>query len=312
MMNRILFLAGGCFWGMEKYLSLIPGVAETEVGYANGITQNPTYEQVCFHHTGHAETVKVIYDEDKLSIKQLLIRFVKAIDPTSVNRQGNDTGMQYRTGIYFTQAEEREEILPVLKELQDQYRAPFAVEVLPLDNYYPAEDYYQKYLIKNPSGYCHISGSVFEQAGKPLDVENREALRQRLTDIQYKVTQENGTEPPFQNQYCYEFRKGIYVDIVSGEPLFASVDKFESGCGWPAFAKPIEQSAVKKRIDKSHGMLRTEVRSSESDSHLGHVFEDGPVDKGGLRYCINSAALRFIPKDQMKQEGYEKYLPFIH
>lgn len=301
-MEKTIYLAGGCFWGVEKYISLIPGVLATETGYANGKTENPTYEQVCRDNTGHAETVKVTYDADRLSLRELLTRFFKVIDPTSLNRQGNDRGEQYRTGIYYTRPEDKSEIADALEELRGQYDKPVVVEAKVLENFYPAEEYHQKYLDKNPGGYCHIPKRAFEQAKEPLD------LRRRLTDIQFRVTQENGTELPFQNEYYDEFREGIYVDIVSGEPLFVSADKFESGCGWPSFSKPIDPELVKEFRDTSHGMHRTEVRSKGSDSHLGHVFSDGPVEKGGLRYCINSAALKFIPKERMQDEGYGEYL----
>lgn len=326
-MEKTIYLAGGCFWGTEKYLSLIPGVVNTEVGYANGKTENPTYEEVCRDNTGHAETVKVTYNAKYLSLRELLTRFFKVIDPTSVNRQGNDTGVQYRTGIYYTQPEDKEEILFALHDLQAKYENPLAVEAKVLENFYPAEEYHQKYLDKNPGGYCHIPVRAFEMAKEPVigpsptskertqgegaNHPGDEELKQRLTAIQYKVTQENGTEPPFQNEFYDEFREGIYVDIVTGEPLFVSSDKFESGCGWPSFSKPIDQKLVKELADTSLGRYRTEVRSAGSDSHLGHVFEDGPAEMGGLRYCINSAALRFVPKEKMKEEGYGEYLPLV-
>lgn len=327
-MEKTIYLAGGCFWGTEKYLSLIPGVVNTEVGYANGKTENPTYEEVCHDNTGHAETVKVTYDAEYLSLRELLTRFFRVIDPTSVNRQGNDTGVQYRTGIYYTQPDDKTEISSALHDLQTQYEKPLAVEEKILENFYPAEEYHQKYLDKNPGGYCHIPVRAFEMAKEPVSGQTepgpgeqtqevgakspaKEELKQRLTAMQYKVTQENGTEPPFQNEYYNEFREGIYVDIVTGEPLFVSSDKFESGCGWPSFSKPIDKKLVKELADTSLGRYRTEVRSTGSGSHLGHVFEDGPVDLGGLRYCINSAALRFVPKEKMEEEGYGEYLPLV-
>lgn len=310
-MEKIIYFAGGCFWGVEKYLSLIPGVVGTEAGYANGKTENPTYEQVCRDNTGHAETVKVTYDSSKLPLQELLTRFFEVIDPTSVNRQGNDRGIQYRSGIYYAEPEDKDVILSALDALQAQYKEPVVVEAAPLENYYPAEEYHQDYLDKNPGGYCHISSTAFERAKRPLISDNDRDLRQRLTELQYRVTQENGTEPPFQNEYYKEFREGIYVDIVSGDPLFLSTDKFESGCGWPSFSRPIALEALKEKQDTSHGMYRTEVRSGGSDSHLGHVFNDGPTDMGGLRYCINSAALRFVPKEKMEEEGYGEYLSLV-
>lgn len=310
-MNKTIYLAGGCFWGMEKYLSLIPGVLETEAGYANGKTVNPTYEQVCRHNTGHAETVKVIFNPGILKLGELLARFFDVIDPTSINRQGNDVGTQYRTGIYYTDPQDRTEILAALNSLQAHYNSKIVIEAAPLENYYTAEDYHQKYLDNNPRGYCHIPAKAFERAKEPVLPGFYDGLEERLTELQYKVTQENGTEPPFHNEYYDEFREGIYVDIVSGEPLFISADKFESGCGWPSFTRPIDQASIKKLADDSHSMHRTEVRGKKSNAHLGHVFNDGPVEKGGLRYCINSASLRFIPKDSMTKEGYGEYLSLL-
>lgn len=310
-MTKTIYLAGGCFWGVEKYLSLIPGVLETEVGYANGKTANPTYKEVCYNDTGHAETVRVVYDTSRLPLRELLFRFFDVIDPTSVNKQGHDTGVQYRTGIYYTEPEDKPDIHSALAALQAQYENPVVVEVRSLENFYPAETGHQRYLDQHPGGYCHIPAGAFERAKKPVACEAQADLKRRLTERQYHVTQENGTEPPFQNEYYDEFRPGLYVDIVSGEPLFVSGDKFESGCGWPSFSKPVDPSAVAEKTDTSHGMLRTEVRGKNSDAHLGHVFTDGPSDKGGRRYCINSAALRFIPKERMAVEGYEAYLPYV-
>lgn len=314
---KTIYLAGGCFWGTEKYLEQIEGVVSTEVGYANGQTENPSYEDVCYKNTGHAETVKVEYDANVLSLKDLLTLFYEVIDPTSVNRQGNDVGTQYRTGIYYIDEVDLPIIKESLKELKREYPVPLAIEVEPLSNYYPAEEYHQKYLDKNPGGYCHIGEAEFakakamQAAKKPYQVKSKEELENTLTPLQYEVTQNSGTEPPFQNEYWQNFKEGIYVDITTGEPLFVSTDKFESGCGWPSFSKPISPDLVRELNDNSHGMQRIEVRSKTGDAHLGHVFPDGPRELGGLRYCINSASLKFIPKEEMAAKGYGYLLKLL-
>lgn len=320
-MNTI-YLAGGCFWGVEKYFSLIPGVVDTEAGYANGSTDNPTYEQVTRNNTGHAETVKVVYDPQKVSLPFLLQKYYDVIDPVSVNRQGNDRGVQYRTGIYYTDAADKPAIDASLAALQKQYSQPLAIEVQPLVRFDRAEDYHQDYLDKNPGGYCHIPASKFDDArqARDPDAAARETtytrksdaqLKQTLTAEQYRVTRQNATERPFENAYHDNHEKGIYVDVTTGEPLFLSSDKYDSGCGWPSFTRPISDSLIDEKRDTTHGMVRTEVRSKTGDAHLGHVFNDGPADQGGLRYCINSASLKFIPANQMEQAGYGKYLPMI-
>lgn len=311
--NKEIYLAGGCFWGMEKYLAEVPGVLETSVGYANGTTENPTYREVCTGETGHAETVQVMYDPAKASLRFLLSLYFEAIDPTSVNRQGNDAGSQYRTGIYYVDEADLPVIEAAVGGLAQTLDQPVAIEVMPLANYSLAEDYHQDYLDKNPSGYCHISPALFERARNAVEYQkpDDDTLREQLTPLQYQVTQENATEPAFQNAYDHHFEPGIYVDITTGQPLFLSTDKYDSGCGWPAFSRPIDDTAVNNYTDHSYGMQRTEVRSSAGDAHLGHVFEDGPAEEGGLRYCINSASLRFVPKDDMAAEGYAEYLPLL-
>lgn len=303
-----IYLAGGCFWGLQKYFDNVCGVVKTEVGYANGDTENPSYQDVCQNESGHAETVKVIYNPTLLSFSKLLDLYYDVIDPTSLNRQGGDLGVQYRTGVYYLDKADLALILESITKLQIEYEKPIAIEVKPLENYYPAEEYHQKYLDKNPLGYCHIGAEKFAKAklaNSPVyQIKSQDELKNTLTEMQYNVTQHDATEPPFHNQYFNNFKVGIYVDITTGEPLFISTDKFDSGCGWPSFSKPIDKKRIIELPDNSRGRQRIEVRSSLSDAHLGHVFNDGPTETGGLRYCINSASLRFIEKENLKAEGY--------
>lgn len=321
--NQTIYFAGGCFWGTEHFFKQIEGVTATCAGYANSIVPDPSYKEVCTGRTEAAECVRVDYDSSKIDLQFLIQLYLMTIDPTTVNRQGNDVGTQYRTGIYFTNAGQQKIALAELAKEAQLYSAPIAVEVMPIRNFYPAEPYHQDYLDKNPTGYCHINPQLFAIARKarqtksisvdpsPYVKASDSELHERLNPIQYAVTRENATEPPYRNEYFDNHRKGIYVDITTGEPLFVSTDKFDSGCGWPSFSKPIDKNVLVEKSDNSHGMTRTEVRSRVGDAHLGHVFPDGPKNRGGLRYCINSAALRFIPLDEMAESGYGAYIPLI-
>ncbi|MDO4997422.1 MAG: bifunctional peptide-methionine (S)-S-oxide reductase MsrA/peptide-methionine (R)-S-oxide reductase MsrB [Neisseria sp.] len=314
MNPQTIYLAGGCFWGLEAYFQRIKGVMDAVSGYANGKTATaPSYEDVVYRDTGHAETVKVTFDANQLSLNDILQYYFRVIDPTSLNKQGNDIGTQYRTGVYYENPRDAAVIATALQKEQAKYGNKIVVENLPLQHFHRAEEYHQDYLIKNPNGYCHIDVSLADvplaAEAKPFDAKNYRQpsdseLRQKLTPEQYRITQQSGTEYAFSHEYDHLFAPGIYVDIVSGEPLFASGDKYDSGCGWPSFTRPIAANAVSEHDDFSHNMQRTEVRSSLANSHLGHVFPDGPSDKGGLRYCINGASLRFVPLAQMDAQGY--------
>ncbi len=313
----VIYLAGGCFWGVEEYMARIEGVSSSVSGYANGITSNPSYEQVLYEDTGHAETVRVVYDPSVVTLDQLLTYFFAVVDPTTLNRQGNDNGTQYRSGIYYVDEGDKAIIDTHLANLQEEYEDEIVVEVEPLSNFYDAEEYHQDYLKKNPNGYCHIDMNVLNDI-KPFvegndndseyDIPPEEELRELLTAEQFNVTQNGATERPFSSVYNDNHDDGIYVDIVTGEPLFSSADKYDSGSGWPSFTRPITEEVVTEHSDDSYGMNRTEVKSNAGDSHLGHVFDDGPVDDGGLRYCINGAALRFVPYERMEEEGYGEYM----
>ena len=308
-----IYLAGGCFWGLEEYFSRIFGVLQTSVGYANGQVETTNYQLI--KETDHAETVQVVYDEKVVSLREILLYYFRVIDPLSVNQQGNDRGRQYRTGIYYLEEADLPTINTVVREQELLIGRKIAVEVEKLRHYILAEDYHQDYLKKNPGGYCHID---VRDAEKPLiDAANYEkpsqaVLREQLSEESYRVTQEAATEAPFSNAYDQTFEEGIYVDITTGEPLFFAKDKFASGCGWPSFSRPISKELIHYYQDLSHGMERIEVRSRSGNAHLGHVFTDGPQELGGLRYCINSASLRFIAKDEMEEAGYGYLLPYLN
>ncbi|MDA3076533.1 peptide-methionine (R)-S-oxide reductase MsrB [Campylobacter sp. JMF_04 NA10] len=307
-----IYLAGGCFWGMEGYFRRVKGVVDSEVGYANGNSEKTDYYSL--KNTGHAETIKIKFDENVVAFAEILEHFFRVIDPTSVDKQGNDVGRQYRTGIYYTNESDKEFLQNFIALKQKKYKEKIAVEVAPLRNYTRAEEYHQNYLGKNPNGYCHIDLNL---ATKPLYDESRfalpspEEMKENLTPLQFSVTQEKATERPYTSEFDKLDAKGIYIDVVTKKPLFSSTDKFDAGCGWPSFSKPITTDALDYARDTSHGMVRTEVSSRLGGAHLGHVFEDGIKEKGGLRYCINGASLEFIPLEKMSERGYAEFIPYV-
>ncbi|MET3850199.1 peptide-methionine (S)-S-oxide reductase MsrA [Paenibacillus sp. OAE614] len=303
--------AGGCFWCMVTPFEELPGIVSIVSGYTGGHKPNPTYEEVCSETTGHVEAVQITFNPDIFPYEKLLELFWQQIDPTDAGGQFYDRGSSYQTAIFYHSEEQREkaEASKQALERSGRFDKPIVTPILPAGPFYEAEDYHQDYHKKNPGHYKRYrKGSgrddFLEKHWAPKI--NKEELKQRLTPLQYEVTQNNATERPFQNEFWDHHGDGIYVDIVSGEPLFSSTDKYDSGCGWPSFTRPIRDYSIKEKLDLSHMMVRTEVRSKGSDSHLGHVFDDGP-GPDGLRYCINSAALRFIPKEDLDKEGYSEY-----
>ena len=309
--RELATFAGGCFWCMVSPFEEQPGVYGIVSGYTGGHTENPTYEEVCSDTTGHYEAVQITFNPDVMPYETLLEQYWQQIDPTDPGGQFNDRGQSYRTAIFYHNEKQQrlaEESKQALAE-SGRFQKEIVTEILPAAPFYVAEEKHQQYHRKNPFHYnLYKEGSgrarfIRENWKK---VKSDEQLRNELTELQYEVTRNNATEPPFDNEYWDNKEDGIYVDIITGEPLFSSLDQYDAGCGWPSFTKPLQRMELEEKLDTSYGMRRIEVRAKTSDSHLGHVFDDGP-GPDGARYCINSAALRFIPKEKLADEGYGQY-----
>ncbi len=334
--QKVVF-AGGCFWCTESEFNHVDGIVSAVSGYADSTKENPTYQEVGSESVKAREAVEVIYDPSKISFETLLEKYWTHVDPTDIGGQFGDRGYSYTTAIYYTTENQKLSSEKSKDKIEEVKKIKVATDILPFNNFYPAEEYHQDYKDKNPIRYnAYREGSgrnsyirLHWQDGSTttkaifnenklenktwlnFDTKTKEEKLKSLTSIQYDVTQKEGTEKPFQNEYEANKEVGIYVDIVSGEPLFLSKDKYDSGTGWPSFTSPITESAVTMHVDNGLFTSRVEVRSKIANSHLGHVFEDGPKDRGGKRYCMNSSAMRFIKLEDMEEEGYVDYINLL-
>ena len=335
--NEKAILAGGCFWCTESSFSKLSGVLKVDSGYVGGSEKDANYQRVSMGTTGHYEAIQVEYNPETISYEEILEAFWREVDPTDGDGQFGDRGSQYKPAIFYLNQEQKELAEASKEALNDSgvFKQDIAVEIIPAEEFYLAEDYHQDYYKKNSvhyrayrigSGRQSFLDKVWSRRKEPVSFSNKKIeddfsvkdldtkytkpddkeLKKELTNMQYQVTQSCGTEPPFKNEYWDKKEPGIYVDVVTGEPLFSSVDKFDSGTGWPSFTKPLAKN-VTEHEDKSLFATRVEVKSKHGDSHLGHVFDDGPGDKGGKRYCINSASLKFIPEADLEKEGYSEF-----